>query len=131
MIYGGAVTAAGKFPPLVLGADGAGGRAQDFGVHSYATHHPDETIQYLEQAHRIVFGYGVVPWEFRYFIRSWLIPLLLVPPMALGEAINPGGTLYLILPRAMVVADQPVTSRRRLVHRRAVYHGSMRSLRWR
>ena len=68
----------------------------------YATHHPDETIQYLEQAHRIVFGYGVVPWEFRYFIRSWLIPLLLVPPMALGEAIDPGGTLYLILPRAMV-----------------------------
>ena len=68
----------------------------------YATHHPDETIQYLEQAHRIVFGYGVVPWEFRYFIRSWLIPLILVPPMALGEAINPGGTLYLILPRAMV-----------------------------
>ena len=69
----------------------------------YAAHHADETIQYLEQAHRIVFGYGVVPWEFRYFIRSWLIPLLLVPPMALGEAINPGGTLYLILPRAMVM----------------------------
>jgi hypothetical protein len=68
----------------------------------YAAHHADETIQYLEQAHRIVFGYGVVPWEFRYFIRSWLIPLLLVPPMALGEAIDPGGTLYLILPRAMV-----------------------------
>ena len=68
----------------------------------YATHHADETIQYLEQAHRMVFGYGVVPWEFRYFIRSWLIPLMMVPPMALGEAIDPGGTLYLILPRAMV-----------------------------
>ena len=69
---------------------------------AYSAHHPDETIQYLEQAHRIVFGYGVVPWEFRYFIRSWLIPLMLVPPMALGEAIDPGGTLYLILPRVMV-----------------------------
>ncbi|MGI8931425.1 MAG: hypothetical protein ACR2FK_03465, partial [Sphingomicrobium sp.] len=69
---------------------------------AYSAHHPDETIQYLEQAHRIVFGYGVVPWEFRYFIRSWLIPLMLVPPMALGEAIEPGGTLYLVLPRAMV-----------------------------
>lgn len=69
---------------------------------AYSSHHPDETIQYLEQAHRIVFGYGVIPWEFRYFIRSWLIPLLLVPPMALGEWLNPGGTLYLILPRAMV-----------------------------
>ncbi|MEO6114054.1 MAG: hypothetical protein ABIP07_06375, partial [Sphingomicrobium sp.] len=71
---------------------------------AYSAHHPDETIQYLEQAHRIVFGYGVVPWEFRYFIRSWLIPLLLVPPMALGEALGPGGTLYLILPRVMVAA---------------------------
>lgn len=69
---------------------------------AYSAHHPDETIQYLEQAHRIVFGYGVVPWEFRYFIRSWLIPLMLVPPMALGEWLNPGGTLYLVLPRAMI-----------------------------
>ena len=32
---------------------------------SFSAHHPDELIQYLEQAHRIVFGYGVVPWEFR------------------------------------------------------------------
>ena len=70
----------------------------------YSAHHQDETIQYLEQAHRIVFGYGFVPWEYRYFIRSWLIPLLLVPPMQLGEWLDPGGTLYLILPRAMVAA---------------------------
>ena len=69
---------------------------------TYAAHHQDETIQYLEQAHRIVFGYGAVPWEFDHFIRSWLIPLMLVPPMALGEAIDPGGTLYLVLPRAMI-----------------------------
>ncbi|MDP9422395.1 MAG: hypothetical protein M3Q19_06110 [Pseudomonadota bacterium] len=70
----------------------------------YSAHAPDEIIQYLEQAHRIVFGYGVVPWEFREFIRSWLIPLMLVPPMQLGEWLDPGGTLYLILPRAMVAA---------------------------
>lgn len=71
---------------------------------AYSAHHQDETIQYLEQAHRIVFGYGFVPWEYRYFIRSWLIPLLLVPPMQLGEWLDPGGTLYLILPRSMVAA---------------------------
>src|SRR5213075_811941 len=70
----------------------------------YSAHHPDEIVQYLEQAHRIVFGYGVVPWEFRYFIRSWFVPLILVPPMQLGEWFDPGGTLYLILPRAMVTA---------------------------
>jgi hypothetical protein len=75
----------------------------------YAAHHPDESIQYLEQAHRLVFGYGVVPWEFRYFIRSWLIPLALAGPMQLGEWLSPGGTLYLVLPRALVAAFNSVT----------------------
>lgn len=70
----------------------------------YSAHHPDELFQYLEQAHRIVFGYGFVPWEFREFIRSWLIPLMLVPPMQLGEWIDPGGRLYLFLPRLMFAA---------------------------
>ena len=52
-----------------------------FAVTLYGTHHPDEAFQYLEQAHRLVFDYGLVPWEFRYFIRSWLIPLMLSVPM--------------------------------------------------
>lgn len=37
-------------------------------------HHPDEIFQYSEQAHRLVFGYGYVPWEYRFGIRSWLVP---------------------------------------------------------
>lgn len=37
-------------------------------------HHPDEVFQYLEQAHRSVFGYGVIPWEYRDGIRSWVVP---------------------------------------------------------
>jgi phosphatidylinositol glycan class B len=36
--------------------------------------HPDENFQILEQAHRLVFGYGIIPWEFRFNVRSWLIP---------------------------------------------------------
>jgi hypothetical protein len=40
-------------------------------------HHADELFQYLEQAHRLVFGYGIVPWEFRYGFRSWLLPGLI------------------------------------------------------
>jgi hypothetical protein len=35
---------------------------------------PDEIFQTLEQAHRLAFGYGVVPWEFRVGARSWLLP---------------------------------------------------------
>jgi GPI mannosyltransferase 3 len=27
--------------------------------------HPDEVFQYIEQAHRLVFKYGIIPWEFR------------------------------------------------------------------
>ncbi len=46
---------------------------------------PDELFQYLEQAHRIVFGYGSVPWEFRFAERTWLLPALSVPPLWLAK----------------------------------------------
>ena len=36
--------------------------------------HPDEVMQYLEPAHRLVFGSGVSYWEFFYGARSWLVP---------------------------------------------------------
>ena len=39
-----------------------------------ATDHPDEIFQYLEPAHRLVFHHGLVAWEYRYGIRSWIIP---------------------------------------------------------
>lgn len=37
-------------------------------------HHPDELFQYLEQAHRLVYGYGFVPWEYRFGVRNWALP---------------------------------------------------------
>ena len=36
--------------------------------------HPDEIMQYLEPAHRLAFGNGIVYWEYFYGARSWLIP---------------------------------------------------------
>jgi GPI mannosyltransferase 3 len=36
--------------------------------------HPDEVFQCLEQAHRLVYGYGFVPWEYRFGRRNWLLP---------------------------------------------------------
>jgi hypothetical protein len=63
--------------------------------------YPDELFQYLEQAHRHVFGYGVIPWEYRLGLRSWLYPLLLTVPMRLGDMLDPNGSLYLLLPRAL------------------------------
>jgi len=61
--------------------------------------HQDELFQYFEAAHRLVFGPGIVPWEYRYGMRNWSLPLLLAGPMRIGEAIAPGTDLYLLLPR--------------------------------
>jgi GPI mannosyltransferase 3 len=65
-------------------------------------HHADEIGQYLDQAHRLVFGYGTIPWEYRSEMRNWLIPLFLSGPMALGHAIAPDSGLYLTLPKFTV-----------------------------
>jgi hypothetical protein len=42
--------------------------------HDHSVFWPDEIHQSLEQAHRAVFGYGLVPWEFRDGARSWFFP---------------------------------------------------------
>jgi len=34
----------------------------------------DEIYQSVEQAHRLVFGVGMIPWEFRDGARSWIFP---------------------------------------------------------
>jgi hypothetical protein len=34
----------------------------------------DEIFQAIEPAHRLVYGYGLVPWEFQLGMRSWLLP---------------------------------------------------------
>ena len=36
--------------------------------------HPVEIMQYLEPAHRLAFGNGIIYWEYFYGARSWLIP---------------------------------------------------------
>lgn len=43
--------------------------------------HPDETVQYFEQANRAVTGNGYVPWEYMIGARSWLMPGMLIPVM--------------------------------------------------
>lgn len=66
-------------------------------------HHPDEILQYLEPAHRLVFGHGIETWEYRYGMRGWLLPALFAGPMALGEWLAPGTGLYLFLPRLLAM----------------------------
>lgn len=55
---------------------------------------PDEIFQNLEPAHRLVTGYGVVTWEWRAGLRSWLMPefyaaiMRLSADLGLGHAAN-------------------------------------------
>ena len=50
----------------------------------------DEIFQTLEQGHRLAFGYGLVPWEFKVGARSWLLPGALAGVMKLLAALGIG-----------------------------------------
>lgn len=67
-------------------------------------HHPDAIYQYLEPAHRLLTGEGVITWEWRVGIRSWLLPALLAAPLFVGETLDPHGQLPMILPRLATAA---------------------------
>ncbi len=48
-----------------------------FGIVNGTSHYPDELLCYMEQAHRVVFGYGYVPWDYSYGARSWIFSFFL------------------------------------------------------
>lgn len=53
--------------------------------------HPDEIFQMEEPAHRLAFGYGIIAWEWRAGIRSWVFPylfslLMRASPSSVGSA---------------------------------------------
>lgn len=66
--------------------------------------HPDEVFQYLEPAHRLLFGQGVITLEWRSAMRGWMLPLLVSVPMKVGASLAPDSALYLILPNLVMVA---------------------------
>ncbi len=52
--------------------------------------HPDEIMQYLEPAHRLVFGNGVIYWEYFYGARSWLVPGAVAAVLKLFDLVGLG-----------------------------------------
>jgi hypothetical protein len=65
-----------------------------------ATHFPsmewgDEIFNTLEPAHHLAYGYGVVVWEWRLGIRSWVFPSFLAGVMRLTDWMGPGSFGYL------------------------------------
>jgi phosphatidylinositol glycan class B len=59
-------------------------------------HHPDEVHQYLEQAHRLAFGYGLMPWEYQAGLRSYVLPYLISKIFEISEPLfgGPQGYIY-------------------------------------
>lgn len=63
---------------------------------------PDEIIQYLGQAHRLVYGSGPVPWEFQIGLRSWLIPGALAGPVWLAKALGGSPQAGIVLAKVLL-----------------------------
>jgi GPI mannosyltransferase 3 len=57
---------------------------------------PDEIYQSLEQAHRLAFDTGFVPWEFRDGARSWLLPGAMAGLWRLAAALGVESSLTLV-----------------------------------
>ncbi|KAJ2604865.1 hypothetical protein GGF44_006673 [Coemansia sp. RSA 1694] len=58
--------------------------------------HPDETWQSLEVAHRAVFGYGFVTWEWRHALRGFAHPMLFAAVYALLRALRLDDTFLIV-----------------------------------
>jgi phosphatidylinositol glycan class B len=52
--------------------------------------HPDEVFQMLEQAHRVAFGNGFIPWEFDEGVRSYFFVGILAAIFRGAERVAPG-----------------------------------------
>lgn len=59
-------------------------------------HWPDEIFQALEPAHRLAFGKGIIPWEFRAGVRSWVFPAAIAGVMRLTAGFGRGSSAYLV-----------------------------------
>jgi hypothetical protein len=55
----------------------------------------DEVFQTVEPAHRMVFGYGLMTWEFQLDMRSWLLPGAIAGLMQLGRVLGDGPEYHL------------------------------------
>ena len=58
--------------------------------------HPDEVMQYLEPAHRLVFGNGVTYWEFFYGARAWLVPGIVAGMLKVFDLVGLGEPFWYV-----------------------------------
>ncbi len=73
-------------------------------LEDHSIYWPDELYQSLEQAHRLAFGSGIIPWEFRDGARNWLLPGLFASCWKLAALLGISSSLTLVaLARGLVV----------------------------
>ncbi|HKO93719.1 MAG TPA: glycosyltransferase family 39 protein, partial [Polyangiaceae bacterium] len=73
-------------------------------LEDHSIYWPDEIYQSLEQAHRLTFGYGFIPWEFRDGARNWILPGMVAGLWQVATALGVQSSLVLIeLARCSVV----------------------------
>ncbi len=70
----------------------------------------DEIFQSLEPAHRLVFGTGVVAWEYVVGIRSWLFPGLLAGLLWIGKLAGSQNPDVILLPVAVFMSLASTTT---------------------
>ncbi|MFP2899820.1 hypothetical protein ACLEQD_26075, partial [Corallococcus sp. 4LFB] len=85
---------------LLAGALGLGAAFRLYrALHDDGIYWPDEVYQSLEPAHRLVYGYGLVAWEFVEGARNWALPALVAGLLGLGRLVgltDPAGYLGLV-----------------------------------
>ena len=71
---------------------------------------PDEFHQSTEQAHRLVYGYGMIPWEYDEGVRSWTWPALLAGLLQLTELLgmNDPGQFTDVMRGGLILASASV-----------------------
>ena len=87
---------------LVLGATLSTGLAIRLWLafHDDGIYWPDEIYQSLEPAHRLVFGFGMLPWEFVQGARSWTLPAVIAGVFKVADLLGlPRPVGYLALTR--------------------------------
>lgn len=93
-------------------------------------HHFDENFQLYEQAHRLAFGYGLVPWEFRDGTRSIVPPLLLSFVFRAAEPVFGGPQGYILAARIVLamLSLAAVAAVYRMAERNGPVHGLLAGL---
>ncbi|PVV03512.1 hypothetical protein BB560_002000, partial [Smittium megazygosporum] len=71
--------------------------------------HPDETWQSLEVAHRLVFGYGYLTWEWKNKLREWAFPFLFATLYKFSSLLGLDNFLLLKLPYFFVCIMSAIT----------------------